>query len=100
MPSRYVASQYPYTYVDPEPNGGQFKRSVSGTSHTANGPRLTEEAATDGNVVDARANVLVPARDDNASKERVLVLIAELVEERCCYVYGGRLACLLADARG
>jgi hypothetical protein len=58
--------------------------------HTADCPRLPEHAAAKRNVVHARADLLIPAADDDPGRERVLVLIAELLEERRSGVNGRR----------
>jgi hypothetical protein len=58
--------------------------------HTADCPRLPEHTAAERDIVHAGADLLVPAADDDPSRERVLVLIAELLEERRSGVNGWR----------
>lgn len=48
---------------------------------TSDGPRLPEETATQGDIIHTRADLLVPACYDDTRRERVLVLVAELLED-------------------
>ena len=66
---------------------------------TSNRPRLTEHATAERDVVDAGADLLIPARDNNTGRERVLVLIAQFLKDRCSDVDGWALAGLLPSSR-
>ena len=53
-----------------------------GRSGAPNRPWLAEESATQWDVVHARADLLVPTRNDDASGQRVLVCIAYTLKQR------------------
>lgn len=57
------------------------------TRHTANSPRLTEQATAKRNIIHTRSNLLVPACDDDTRAQSVLVLVAYALKERSCGVH-------------
>lgn len=57
---------------------------------TTDGPRLTEQTTTEGDVVHTRSGFFVPARDNDTRREPVLVVVAELLEDVCGHANGWR----------
>ena len=47
-----------------------------GRARSTDSPWLAEETTAERDVVDTGANLLVPARDDDTGRERVLILVA------------------------
>ena len=93
MPSLYVASQYPYTYVEPEPSeaiiSARCTTSVAVRAKlTANRPRLPKDPASERNIIHLSALLVVPPGHNDSRRETILVFIAERLEERRDRVHG------------
>lgn len=66
---------------------------------TAYGPRLTEKSTPEGNVVDARANLVVPTSHDYPGRQMVLVVVTDFLKGGSSSCNGGRGAAYLPILR-
>jgi hypothetical protein len=91
IPSLYVASQYPYTYVEPEPDRQvqyEFRMSPENPAWlTSNWPRLPEDTTTKRDVVYLSSLLIIPSCHNDTRWKPVLVLVAKRLEEGCDGVY-------------
>ena len=63
--------------------------------HTSDGPRLPEQSSTEWDVVDTGSNFFIPTTNNDTRRQRVLVFVAELIEDARGGVYGWWCPCRL-----